>query len=258
MEKLLGSLRVIVLEVTGIFLVAVFDFLVSGTKYHVVSVTAALVLLAATFLSLALYRKRVNRLEQETEKEKWEKQIDRYVDDLENRLVEILQTAVVAQWSTSDETALCEEERKSDEVWVLAGDLSPDLGSRRGTIIDNLSDKKSYRYICLHKAEADLDTLWHTCEFNARDFKRERFEMKCLPDRKFPPLQLLVFERGGSVHLILQKALEKRRVLTVKEENLRRDAATAFNTLWNNLPLLEHPPGKELTHGPRPTVGLPA
>ena len=256
MEKLLGSLRVIVLEVTGIFLVAVFEFLVPGTKYHVLSVTAALVLLAATFLSLALYGKRVSRLEQERKREKWERQIDKFVDDLEDRLVEILQTAIVEQWPTTDETTLCQEERKSNEVWVLAGDLSPDLGSRRGTIIDNLSESKRYRYICLHKTEADLDTLWHICERNALDFKREHFEMKCLPDRKFPPLQLLVFRPGGSVHLVLQKAPGTQRVLSVKAENLRRDAATAFNTLWSDLTPLEHHPGEEFIHGPvaRPNV----
>ncbi|MBI4005563.1 MAG: hypothetical protein HY356_02740 [Gammaproteobacteria bacterium] len=241
LASLLGSVRAITLEVTGIFLVTLFDLMVPGTKHHVFSVAAVLVLLAATFVSLALYRKHVRRTILSG-------QIAKFAEELEDRVFEILQTAVIEQWPTTDERTLCQRERQNKEVWVLAGDFKADLGSRRGAIIQNLSEAKKYRYICHHQAEKDMDTLWHTCERNVQGFKADRLEMRCLPERRLPPVQMLVFLPERSVHLILQKVLANR-VLEVTDEHLRDDAMTAFNTLWEDLAKLSHGSEERFTHG---------
>ncbi len=244
MGRFLGSLPAIMLQVSGMLVLVLLDLVVSHTRFHIPLVTTLLGLLILTFFSLSVYYRR-------RKEERRQVVIDDAADDLANRITEILETALIEAWPTRDEGSLYREERESKEVWVLAANLRADLGSRRGTILDNLADGKTYHYICHHddRAERQLHLLWHTCEGNVKGFKGEQLEMRCLPARKLPPLQLLVLQPAHSVHVFFPGAPEGHRVLTIPARSqLSRDIETAYHTLWGKLPALSHGEGEELSH----------
>lgn len=245
-QRFAGSLTAIILEVTGIFLVALFDFLFAGQQRHMIAVAALLVLLVITFSSLYLHARHMRGKGIEV-------LIDNLADDLANRLTEVLESAIAEKWGTAAEEEMCrlEADEKVREVWILGGDLAADLGCRRGTILDCLSAGKRYRYICPHDERPwkQLHNLWHLAADHVPSFKPEQLEMKCLPGRKLPAVQLVILQPPGSVHLFLQTATADRRVLTVPSASkLVRDVATGFNSLWHRLPLVPHTETERLAH----------
>lgn len=246
LQRLIGSLTAIILEVTGVFLVALFDFLSSGQRYHMLAVGILLLLLILAFGSLALHARHIKRKGTEV-------LIDDLADDLANRLTEVLESAVAGKWDTASEEELCrlEGEEKVREVWVLGCDLAGDLGCRRGTILDCLSAGKKYRYICPHddRPWKQLHNLWHLAEDDVPSFKPDQLGMKCLPGRKLPAVQLVILQPAGAVHLLLRTAPPERRLLPVPTASkLARDVQTGFNTLWQRLPLVSHTETERLCH----------
>ncbi len=242
----LRSLNAIILEVTGIFLVALFDFVASDHKYHMLSVGILLLLLILAFVSLYLHAQHIKRKGTEV-------LIDDLADDLANRLTEVLESAVADKWKTAPEEELCRLEGETNvrEVWVLGCDLTGDLGCRRGTILDCLSAGKNYRYICPRDERPwkQLHNLWHLAEDHVLSFKPDQLEMKCLHGRKLPPVQLVILQPVGSVHLFLRTAPPERRVLIVPPTSrLARDVLTGFNSLWHRLPLVPHTDTEHLFH----------
>jgi hypothetical protein len=245
-EGAIGSLTVIILEVTGIFLVALFDFLVSGHRYHMTAVGALLVLLMLTYGSVYLHFRHMKKKGKEI-------LVDDLADDLANRVTEALESAITERWPTAqeDELSRLESAGAVREVWTVGCDLATDLGCRRDAILRSLSDGKKYRYLCPHdnRPWGQLHALWHHADVHVSGFKPEQLAMKCLPGRKLPQIQLIILQPEGSVHLLLPSVARESRLLTIPPGNrLIRDIVTGFNTLWRQLPLVPHTETEHLAH----------
>lgn len=246
LQGILGSVKALVSELGILFMLSFLDFFTSPA-YHTLIVAAVLGLLVLMLLSLRLYVSRRRQKESEV-------MIDRVVDRMSEHLVEILLDAWQERWKPDPEEVInkLEQDPEVKQVWVLTPDFRADLGCKKGVVIENVCEGKSYRYVYPEKHHGDFQELMGACRSHS-EACAQNLEGHCLLGRRITPVELVICctaKHGeASAYLYYGRAPKDSRVLRILPPPAPYigDLVTTFEHLWSLLSCVPHRP-----IGPKP------
>jgi hypothetical protein len=244
----IGNLKAIAVEVTGVFLVALYH-----ERYRSSRALALLLgLVVLVLLSLRAYASRVrskqHQLDLDRERQQSQLEIDHQAAELSTNVIDVLETALTdKKWKTVAEANLCQVEAHPDtkEVWVLTANLKPDLGCRKQVIQQNLRAGKTYHYLLPNEQLVPrFQVLFEQCAWRIGDrgFVATRLEARCLSRQSIPPVDVVICQPGDQVYFYFDRADKKHCVLSVPVQPLGNDIVSSVETLWKKLPEFNYAP----------------